>query len=571
MNLRKPFQMLLLWLVVLGIYYPAIFAGVNSVDDQRMFISLEQMVQAPWVQLFYPTGGLYYRPLLMLTFRLDYLFWGQEAGFYHLENLLIHGANATLVFFILFRLARPRAEQPTGSVWPLLGALLFALHPIATESVDWISGRTDLLGGFFVLAATLVLMHAVQEGRLAMVAASLPLLAAAVTSKEVMVFFLPAACFLVWRFGRGFSGTWRLRAVALLAVPFACAGGIFLAARWLRYGAGGELDRLIHQYHYGAFDTVRVFFKVLGFYAKKLLLPLPLNFAIRQVNDQYVWLGLIVLLVAFILLGLRHPGIDLVLTSWYLILPGILIALIGVAWTPLAERYIYLPSAFFIMGMIVLLSRLDVPWLKSSLPALSIAFLLFPAGMATAQRNLTWQDNAALFGDTMSKSPQFAAMNNELAIALINSGELQRAAEILEEGKHLPSASPLLYINQARIRMMQGDLDGARAELLEICQDKDMANIEALKMLANLDEQRLREEGTTKDILPDLVETYRKITVRTHNPALEYRMGQLLLAMKEHQEALRYFKGAYERAPADAFYREAAGKLVDKLAAGEGR
>jgi protein O-mannosyl-transferase len=564
MNIRKPFQLMLLWLVVLGVYYPAIFSGLNSVDDQRMLYSLESSAGEPWFERFFPTGGFYYRPLLMLTFRLDHLFWGQEVGFYHLENILIHGASATLVFFILRQLMVRESSAQAISEWPLLGSLLFALHPIVTESVNWISGRTDLLGSFFVLAVTLVLLASTRHVSQSLVVMAVFLLGCAILSKEVMVFFVPAAAFLLWRWSDNAPLFWRRRALLILILPFLAGGIGFVTLRWLRYGFGGDLDRLIHNYHYGAFDTVRVFFKVLGFYGKKMVAPLPLNFAIMQVSDLYVLLGILLFGVAFGLFLLRRPYSDLVFVSIFLILPGILIALFSVAWTPLAERYIYLSSAFFVMGLSFYCSMLPSVRIRGIVTS-CVAVLLFPVSISTVQRNFIWQDNGKLYADSLKKSPQFAAMSNELAIALINDGQYGHASQILEDAKKLKTASPLLYINQARIFVDQGKLADARSEIMKICTEKTVANIEALKMLSRIDEKRL-SMGVDRDaVLVDLIDTYRVLIEKTGNPHHEYRLGQLLLFAGKDQEAGQSFDRAYQGAPVGSFYREAAGKLALKL------
>lgn len=571
MTLRKPFQILFLWFVVLGVFYPALFAGVNSVDDWQMFVGLEQLARGNWLNFFLPPTGFYYRPLLMLTFRLDYLLWGQQAGFYHLENILLHGANATLVLALARSLQKREGGQAGNSWLPLVTALLFALHPIVTESVNWISGRTDLLGTFFVLAATLAILKGARELSIIPLLIAVPLLACAILSKEVMVFFLPAAGFLLWRFSPSQARSWRQRGLAIVLLPFAVLGTAFFGLRLARHGIDAGLDRLLHGYHYDLFNSFRVFFKVLGFYGKKMVAPLPLNFAIRQVNDQYVWLGLALAVVCLVLFFLRRRATDLLLISFYLVVPGILIALASVAWTPIAERYIYLPTAFFVLGGSFWVAGSIAGGARQTVVLTCAALLLFPMTLATARRNLVWQDQVALYADSLRKSPNFAAMNNELAIALMNNGQFDQAEKLLIEGKKKATASPLLYVNHARLLVEKGDLVGARKELMAICQEPANANLEALKMLARIDEQRLRGKGTVEEVGPELVTLYEAIESRSGKPVAAYRAGQLLLALGKRQQAAVCFNRAYERAPQDAYYREAAGKLARKLSAQEGR
>ena len=88
-RLNRPYQILLVIFVVLGLFYPAIFAGENSVDDAQMLSGLVD-AKLDLVGLFTPSGGFYYRPLLVLTFFLDQLIWGGAESFMHLENILHH-------------------------------------------------------------------------------------------------------------------------------------------------------------------------------------------------------------------------------------------------------------------------------------------------------------------------------------------------------------------------------------------------------------------------------------------------------------------------------------------------
>ncbi len=86
----------------------------------------------------------YYRPLLLVSLIADYQIWQLNPLGYHLTNLLLHALAAYLLYrlFLLLGLEELAAA---------LAALLFALHPIQTESVAWVAGRNDALVGLFVI------------------------------------------------------------------------------------------------------------------------------------------------------------------------------------------------------------------------------------------------------------------------------------------------------------------------------------------------------------------------------------------------------------------------------------
>ena len=100
-----------------------------------------------------PVGLLpFYRPLTVLTFALDYQIWGMNPVGYHLTNLLLH----LLCTFLTWRLARRLFSSPRMA---FVAATLFAIHPIHTEAVIWISGRFDLTVCAAVLASVLCYLN----------------------------------------------------------------------------------------------------------------------------------------------------------------------------------------------------------------------------------------------------------------------------------------------------------------------------------------------------------------------------------------------------------------------------
>lgn len=568
-RLSQRYQLLLIIFVVLGLFYPAIFAGANSVDDIKMLHSLVE-AKFDMVDYFRPPGGFYYRPLLMLTFLFDQFMWGGAESFMHLENIILHGANAVLVYFLVLKFVHNFGGEDKFS--PLLASLLFAVHPITTESVNWISGRTDLLATFFLLLSVLVLFSASQRRSLLLVLLSVVLFVCAIMSKEVMVFFLPMACLLLWKTAE--SRAQALRMMTVFAAPFLFLALVFIVARVLTVPASADgVDDLLAKWHYGFYDTLRVTFKVFGFYVKKMFIPVPLNFTIRQVSNFYALFGLGVAMLS-VWLFLRHSKAFLpFLIAFFMTAPAILVALTSVAWTPIAERYIYLSVAFVAIGLAPLLLSFGQS-LNRKVAILLLALLLTSAATVTAQRNLLWQDNRLLYADTLEKNPDFSAAHNELGIALIANGQYQEAETVLIQAINdgFGSKNPLLYINLARIYLERKDYILARKTLINSFATPAEANLEVLKMLAKVSEVSLLNGGLLgfddqNGLLLDMVDRYRQIYEKSKDPFHLYRAGQLLLGLKQNQEAAVVFAEVAKRAPADAFYSPAAKKLTQRLQA----
>src|SRR5215472_3345395 len=90
----------------------------------------------------YWLGGV--RPLASATYWLNFLMSGTQPLSYHLLSVFLHAIAATLVFFVLNRVLGLAGVKDAGWRWPLFGAAVFLVHPLQTESVDYIAGRPEI-------------------------------------------------------------------------------------------------------------------------------------------------------------------------------------------------------------------------------------------------------------------------------------------------------------------------------------------------------------------------------------------------------------------------------------------
>jgi tetratricopeptide (TPR) repeat protein len=575
MILKTKYKIIFLVFVVLGVYYPAIFGGVNPIDDAEMILRLESVQHFDLIGLFKPGGRLYYRPLLMLTFWGDKFFWGLDPGFMILENILLHAFNAVWVFLLARKIGK--ISRFSSSVFPMLCALLFALHPINTESVNWISGRTDPLAAFFVLGAMFLLIRSVESGSLPLTLCASFVSLFGVISKETALFFIPAALFLIWRWPGADNQPLpckkrRWQQILCFVAPFLiCASGFMIIRHFSLGKSAFGLSDMVARSRYDLINSFRVALKVFGFYVKKLFVPLPLNFAIIKFSNAYVLLGVFASFASVFLLRFRKVISDFLIVAFYLILPGMFIALADVAWTPVAERYLYLSSAFFSISIVGMLFYLwGIKYNKTAIAVSCVVSLLIISGFITTQRNLVWQDKQKLIEDTMQKSPEFISLHNEMGAVLLDKGHFGLAERHLNIGieKKSNRSSHLFYINKARLKIKENDFEGARDVLLPICQDKTKADKEVLKTLAQIDEKRLYGSLDSNErlvLVNELLDTYRILFIKVRDANFLYRGGQLALFTGDKIKAAELFAKAYEIAPEGAHYKIAAGKLATKL------
>ena len=137
-------------LAVFIAYLPALLGGFIWDDDA--YVTNNPLLTAPdglrriWFSFY--TQSQYF-PLVYTTLRFEYGLWGLHPLGFHLVNVLLHSANALLVWLVLRRLALPGA-------W--LAAAIFALHPVQVETVAWITELKNTESTFFYLLALLAWM-----------------------------------------------------------------------------------------------------------------------------------------------------------------------------------------------------------------------------------------------------------------------------------------------------------------------------------------------------------------------------------------------------------------------------
>ncbi|MDT8442397.1 MAG: hypothetical protein RQ723_12160, partial [Desulfuromonadales bacterium] len=139
--MRERFVIPLLLAAGLLLYLPGLQAGTFFMDDKVVIEVARHRASLPFGELFnYHGQNTYFRPILSASFLIDVWLWDLKPAGLHLFNILLHVANALLIYLGL----RHLYPAHNGSIrpQPLLAALLFLVHPLATESVNWISGRS---------------------------------------------------------------------------------------------------------------------------------------------------------------------------------------------------------------------------------------------------------------------------------------------------------------------------------------------------------------------------------------------------------------------------------------------
>ncbi len=391
------------------VYVPSLFGGF--VYDDVRFIETNEAVHrlSPASALSFFTDprtvdedddgwkGIY-RPLRTLEFALDWAVSGGAPWFFHLRSMIWHALGSLLVLGLFRRLAGAAPGEASSAAW--CGALLYALHPVHTECVAWISSRGDLLCVVLFLAALLSHMdgHRLRAALLLIVA---------VFAKEVAVVFAGAAL-LVDLYKRDklhfcWYGIYATIAVAFTALWFFLVAG----------GDSGEMGQVTAWWGGSYAMNVATMAKGFLYYAKLLVFPVNLAIDYHLPARAALDVGTIVSIVLVLVLGgaaLLASRRSRFALCWFLLtlLPvsNLIIRLV----IPTAERFLLLPSigVCFAAGCLVARSRLAI-----------VIFACFFA--LTFARTFDWRSEDALWESSL------AVVESPKTLRYRTSVEIERA------------------------------------------------------------------------------------------------------------------------------------------------
>ena len=431
----------------------------NSLSAPFVFDDLKSITLNPSIRQLWPPGpvlspppggGLSGRPLVNLSFALNYAVGGEVVWGYHAVNLAIHTLAAlTLLGVVRRTLLRPALAGRFGAValplaWSV--ALIWALHPLQTEAVTYLSQRTESLMGLCYLLTLYAFIRGVEStATVRWLSLSVAACWLGAASKEVMA-TAPLAVLLYDRtFAAGtFRAAWRQRRTFYLGL----AGSWLLlawlmrdlAARQVGYGLG------VSGWNY-ALTECRAVVQYLGL----AVWPHPLNFdygtgVLQPTAATGPCVVLIVLLAGGTLWALRRRPVIGFVAAWIFLILAPSSSVVPVALQPMAEHRMYLPLAgvvvFAVMGLRDWFGR----W-----STLAVAVLAVGLGGLTAQRNEAYRSELALWADTVAKRPDNARAQTNLGTALARIGRLDGACRHFLAAVRLTPDDPMARYNLGNV------------------------------------------------------------------------------------------------------------------------
>ncbi|MEJ5301520.1 MAG: hypothetical protein WHS38_11080 [Thermodesulforhabdaceae bacterium] len=500
---------------------------------------------------------VYFRPTITVFSLIDYTIWHRNALGYHITNITFHLLNSLLVALLAHRLLLIHYDSKSSSI-PWIAGLLFALHPIHTESVNWIEGRTDLICTTFFLLAIISYIEFRSKKSWAALVSFLIFTVFTMAAKEpgVMVPVVVMAYEFVYARERRII-------IAVVAVCSLLFGAVVAARSHI-------IKNLLLPFlsHHSLTELIRLGIVSYGFYLRKIFWPLPLNFFIGELPEGVLFfvfslISLIGLLVLAVVLRKRYSLISFFILWWLItILPHEVILLGGSAVTPVAERYLYLPSVAFAIVVAVFIMSIPATAVRWVLVLVLVVFY----GVVTFHRTMIWTDGEKLWGDTVRKSPDFALPYQWYGNALYEKGKVQEAMDVWKRALDCPYMTgkgmdvtgadskfrkSLFHTSLALGYINIGDDETARYHLFQ--STELFANYHSYFLLGMI-ERRAAERAESEEFKKEHLSralVYLDISVQL-NPSFQEAVYFLALTEAEtghYLEAMEHFKAALELDP----------------------
>jgi protein O-mannosyl-transferase len=506
-------------------------------QDDELYVVHNQTVTSPSITgLFGPNKVTnVFRPVTFSTFALNWAAGGAQPFGYHLVNLLLHAAVTLLLYLLLQALLEP---EPQARTVAFAAAFLFAVHPIHTEAVASVAGRSELLAGGFLLAAWLLHLRGRQIP--ALICFLLALL-----SKESAVVFLPLA--LIGDYARGeMKPLHRYGWITGLTV-------LYLGVLWrIDGGRFGQnyipfLDNplVVLPANLRILNALRVAWRYVGLHVYPA--TLSCDYSYDAITLYSSWQHTMPPAVAAaLLLALWVWALRTKRSAWALA-GGIYLAGFAVTanvliptGTIMGERLAYLPSAGFCLLVALIWIRLEnynrtVAWGVFIILAAALA-------MRTVVRNRDWRDDFTLYSAGVRAVPGSAKMHEALAVQYMHREQLETSRNEFETALRIfPDFTAALESygilearmghDQESLRLLERAMSNSQRGSLNY----DFAVVNLAAQLMKLE----KNDEALKLLNQDIAESPGFARAWSNRAVLRYKLGEVESARADAETALR--------------------------------
>lgn len=553
--------------------YANSFHGVFLFDDANAIVENPHLrkLWPPWYPLAAPPdASTVRRPVASLSLAINYALGGLDVVGFHLFNLAVHALVTLLLFGLISRtLALPafRGRFDRSARWLAAAiVLVWTVHPLLTDAIDYVAQRTELLWALFLLLTLECLVRSDASKRPARWhGAAVASCALGMGSKEVMIVapllvLLYDRSFLAGSFRQalsvrrslyvGLAATWALLAGLMVLTPFEHLVGFGFASYTPFEHALTQSGVILHYLR-------------LAFWPSPLVLDYDGWPIARSLGDALPAAAAMLALLALALWSLRrHPRAGF-LGAWFFLILAPSSSILPTPTEIAAERRMYMPLvavvALVVIGGHAAAERLarrgsdgarkspttgspdGARPLRAALEGGVVLAVAAALGFATIHRNADYRDAIHMWRDVLAKRPDSPGARVSLGTLLAKRGEHDEAIRLYEEALRLRPNWSLVHANIGVSLREVGRGDEALGAFREAVRLKPDWN-KGRDMLA----RTLAEKGETDEAI-----SHFKEIVRRDPAANEARnsLGSLLASRGERAEAIVQFREAIERNP----------------------
>jgi tetratricopeptide (TPR) repeat protein len=493
----------------------------------------------------------YYRPIMYLIYIFNYHFFGLDPWGYHLVNILLHCVVSILVFMVAAKLLDKPTVSGTRYVLPpsFIAAILFATHTIHTEAVAWVAAVPDLSYALFYLLSLYLYMRAADNDsplkKPYYVLSIVSFFVAALCKEPALT--LPFILFI-------YDYTCRKAKISDLFkrlinyVPYLIVAAVYFVLRWR--ALGGLAPSVKHEM--SAFQYAINVFPLFSDYLGKLLIPINLSalYTFNPISSLFEGKAVFSLSITTLFLGgcvIAYRKNRLVFFGLMVIVVPLLPALYipGLADSPLAERYLYLPSVGF-----VLLAGICYSWTMSKVPKKAVFSIVLAVAVlysvGSISRNKVWRDDYSLWSDVVRKNPDSAMAHGNLGYAFYKRGMMDEAIEQYLTGLQINPEIRDAHLNLGAAYTAKNRLDEAMMQY-QVELSRDAASFPAHVNLADVYER--------KGLISQAVEEYRvALRIAPDSARAHSGLGILLVINGQVDEGIGHLEAAVRLAPDNAAY-----------------
>jgi len=487
--LTMDFLLLFLLIIFVVIIYsssikgPFVFDDISSIQDNPQIrltkLTLDGIIRAGF------ESPCKTRPLANISFALNYYFNRYDVAGYHVVNILLHIATATILFYFvkatLVLLSASnitfKSEKSTSSQSPISNehlfisfftAFIWLVHPLQTQSVSYVVQRMNCMSAMFYILSLLLYVRArltSNKGKkLTLFLGCTVTGILSLGSKEIAA-TLPFFVFLYeWYFFQDLSLTWLKRNSIYLI-------GFLLVAMLLVffYLGGHPIERILSSYSkrdFTLWQRVLTEFRVVIYYISLIIFPHPVRLnLLHDFSISRSFLDPVTTLLAFVTIsGLLATAFWLAkkerLLSFCILwfLGNLVIESSVIALEIIFEHRNYLPSMLFIFAFVILAYRFVT---SKRLLAVLLCTVAVIFSFWTYQRNIIWSDDVVLWQDCVKKSPHQPRQHYNLGVVLAHRGNLDDAIKHYRTAIKLKSDYLDAYYNLGNALARKGEAETA--------------------------------------------------------------------------------------------------------------